>query len=331
MSGKVKNPSLECELCPKACRLAYLERGDCRVRYNAGGGVLKTLVYGKACAVHIDPIEKKPMYHFLPGSKSLSIATAGCNLHCLFCQNWEISQADPETIESIDFPPSVVADEAVRRKTESVSYTYTDPVIFYEYAYDSAVAAKAKGIYNVWVTAGYINPKPLREIMPYLDGANVDLKAFDEAFYREVTTGSMDPVLKCLETFREEGKILEITNLLVPGRNDDAAKIREMCKWIYDSLGADVPLHFSRFFPLHKMKNIPPTPASTLTQAAEIALDAGLRYVYVGNLPTDKYEHTYCPNCRKAVIRRKGFQVLENNLKDGACPGCKTKIWGKWR
>ncbi len=333
MTEKQRHPIVECELCPKHCRLAYLQRGDCRVRYNAGHGELHTLVYARACAIHVDPIEKKPMFHFLPGSKILSLATAGCNLHCKYCQNWEISQANPEDIESIEYQPNKIVADAKRFNCPSVAHTYTEPVIFYEYSFDAAVAAKQAGLFNIWVSAGYINEEPLREILPYIDGANIDLKGFTEEFYRNVTTASLKPVLRTLEMFVEAGKILEITNLVIPTLNDDMKTIRKMCKWIVSTLGPDVPLHFSRFYPMHLLRNLPPTPAKTLEQAAEIAYEEGLHFVYVGNIRSRKYEHTYCPNCKKPVIKRKGYRVLEYNIdsNSGTCKFCGSKIWGKWK
>lgn len=330
MSDAAAHPMLECELCPKACKLAYLERGDCRVRYNAGNGVLKTLVYGKPCSLHVDPMEKKPMFHFLPGSPIFSMATAGCNLHCLYCQNWEISQADPENVQAVDAPPDTIVAAAVKNNCLSIAYTYTDPVIFYEYAFDIATAARKRGLYNILVTAGYINQKPLHELLPVVDGANIDLKVFDDALYREVTSGTLKPVLDCITTMVKAGKIVELTNLVVPTVNDSDDLIRRMCRWIVDEAGPDIPLHFSRFWPKNRMKHLPPTPEATLIRAAELARDTGLHHVYVGNIASGAWEHTYCPACGKAVVRRQGYRILDYRLDNGVCRACGHRVYGTW-
>jgi len=330
MTTDNKHPVLECELCPKACKLAYLERGDCRVRYNAGNGKLKTLVYGKACSLHVDPMEKKPMFHFLPGSPIFSLATAGCNLHCLYCQNWEISQADPESIRSVDAPPDKIVAAARHNNCMAIAYTYTDPIIFYEYTYDTAKLAQQQGLRNILVTAGYINQKPLKELLPFIDGANIDLKVFDDRLYREITTGTLKPVLDCIKTMVKAGKMVELTNLVVPTVNDDEGLIKNLCQWIMDELGPDIPLHFSRFWPKNRMKHLPPTPAETLQRAAALARDTGLHHVYVGNLATGQWEHTRCPGCGEAVIKRQGYRILEYNLDGDTCRACGHRIHGVW-
>ncbi len=321
-------PSLvECTLCPKACRLAPDQRGDCRVRYNAGGRLL-TLSYGKACSVHLDPVEKKPMFHFLPGSGAFSLATAGCNLHCLFCQNWEISQADPEELDNQDLPPARVVELALRSRAASIAYTYSDPVVFYEYTEDTATLARARGVRNILVTAGFINPEPLRRLCRVTDGVNLDIKGFTERFYREVCGGSLAPVLEAARIFRKEGVVLEITNLVVPTLNDDPGMIRDLCRFVARDLGREVPLHFSRFYPMYRMRDLPPTPAGTLLRAREIALEEGLAHVYIGNLPDNPAQDTSCAGCGAALIRRSGFAVLENRLAAGACPRCGKKLYG---
>ncbi len=307
-----------------------MERGECRVRVNRGGK-LRTLVYGKPCSLHVDPVEKKPMFHFLPGSPIFSIATAGCNLSCLFCQNWSISQSDPEDLENHDYPPERVIEAARRSGCESIAYTYTDPVIYFEYALDTARLARKAGMKNVLVTAAYIEEEPLRELCEVTDGANVDLKSFDDNYYREICNGRLKPVLRSLEIMHEAGVLVEITNLVVPTLNDDPGMIAEMCVWIRDTLGAETPLHFSRFHPRHRLANLPPTSKETLILAAETALGAGLKHVYVGNLRDRRFEHTYCPACGKAVIRRAGFRILERNMKNGACAHCGRALRGVWR
>ncbi len=304
------------------------QRGDCRARGNIDGE-LTTLVYGNPCAVHVDPIEKKPLFHVLPGSASFSIATAGCNLHCRFCQNWEISQRPPEETENYDLPPEKVVAAAGDRDCRSIAYTYNDPIVFYEYMYDTSVLARKQGLKNVMVTAGYINEKPLRELCPVIDASNVDLKG-DADYYREVCRGTLPPILKTLEVMREMGVWVEITNLIVPTLNDQPEKLKWLTGWIYDHLGPDVPLHFSRFHPMYKLRNLPPTPVETLKTARQIALDGGLHYVYTGNVPGLEGESTFCPGCGKKIIGRIGFQILENNLKNGTCGSCGETIPGIW-
>jgi pyruvate formate lyase activating enzyme len=327
MLGLTPPKSVECTLCPKACRLAPGQRGDCRVRVN-DDGKLFSLVYGKVCAVHVDPVEKKPMYHFLPGSGAFSIATAGCNLHCLFCQNWEISQTDPEDASNSDLPPERVVALAARSGCASIAYTYSEPVVFYEYVEDTSILAKERGIRNIMVTAGFINREPLRRLCRVVDGANVDLKGFTEKYYREVVFGNLRTVLDTLVTMREEGVVLEVTNLIVPTLSDDMTMIREMCRWMVSELGDEVPIHFSRFTPMYKLKDLPPTPVKTLQRARETALDAGLKYVYMGNVPGDPGEDTFCPACGRLVIDRYGYRILQYNVVDGKCGFCGEKLYG---
>jgi pyruvate formate lyase activating enzyme len=327
MLGLTPPKSVECTLCPKACRLAPGQRGDCRVRVN-DDGKLFSLVYGKVCAVHVDPVEKKPMYHFLPGSGAFSIATAGCNLHCLFCQNWEISQTDPEDANNSDLPPERVVALAARSGCASIAYTYSEPVVFYEYVEDTSILAKERGIRNIMVTAGFINREPLRRLCRVVDGANVDLKGFTEKYYREVVFGNLRTVLDTLVTMREEGVVLEVTNLIVPTLSDDMTMIREMCRWMVSELGDEVPIHFSRFTPMYKLKDLPPTPVKTLQRARETALDAGLKYVYMGNVPGDPGEDTFCPACGRLVIDRYGYRILKYDVVNGKCGFCGEKLYG---
>jgi len=320
---------VQCQLCPRKCVLAPGERGNCRVRINYQGELV-TLVYGKPCAVHKDPIEKKPMFHFLPGTYAFSIATAGCNLHCKFCQNWEISQVNPEETNNIDLSPQMVVEYSFRTRCRSIAYTYSEPIIFYEYTYDTCVLARKAGLKNVLVTAGYINEKPLRKLCQVLDGANVDLKGFTEDYYREVCSGTLEPVLRTLKIMTEMGVMVEVTNLIVPTLNDDFDLIKKMCDWLLENLGPEYPLHFSRFFPRFQLRSLPPTPIETLIRAREIALKQGLYYVYIGNVLIEGAENTYCPNCKKLLIERKGYWVGEMNIKEGKCKFCGTKIKGVW-
>ena len=322
--------AIRCTLCPKKCWVPKGGRGYCGVRENQGGKYY-SLVYGNPCAVHTDPIEKKPLFHVLPGTFAFSIATAGCNFDCKYCQNWEISQANPEDTYNYDLPPDQVVRLAAKRGCRSIAYTYVEPSIFFEYMYDTSVLAKEKGILNVYHSNGYINRQPLRDLCAYLDAANIDLKGFTEKLYEDLLEGELKPVLDTLVTLRSEGVHLEITNLVVPTKNDDLKTIKKMCLWIRDELGADVPLHFSRFYPMYKLKNLPPTPVETLEQARREAMDLGLEYVYVGNVPGNPGENTYCPQCKKLVIGRIGYTLTEMNLKDGKCKFCGHPIPGIWQ
>lgn len=321
--------SVQCTLCPRRCILEEKMRGNCRVRINLDGK-LQTLVYGNPCAVHVDPVEKKPIFHMLPGSTSFSIATAGCNLHCKYCQNWSISQVPPEETNNLDMPPEKVVEYAIRGGCQSIAYTYSEPIVFYEYVIDTAKIAKPKGLKNVIVTAGYINPEPLRELCKYIDAAHIDLKGFTEDFYQDVCSGSLQPVLNTIKTAKEEGVWIEIINLIIPTLNDDFNKIEEMCVWIKENVGKDVPLHFSRFYPMYKLKNLPLTPEETLNKAREVAMKVGLNYVYIGNIPGHPGESTYCPSCKKIVIGRIGYFIKENNLSNGKCKFCGYEIPGVW-
>ncbi|MGQ9629557.1 MAG: AmmeMemoRadiSam system radical SAM enzyme [bacterium] len=325
----MRKVTVQCLLCKKECKLAEGQRGDCRVRMNLGGK-LQTLVYGRPCAVHVDPIEKKPIFHMLPGSGAFSIATAGCNLHCKFCQNWQISQVEPEDVDNIELMPEDVVKWARREGCRSIAYTYSEPTIFYEYMLDTAALAREAGIKNVWVTAGFINPDPLRELCKYIDAANIDLKGFTEDYYKNICFGELQPVLETLKTSIERGMWVEVTNLIVPTLNDDMGKIREMCLWIKRELGEDVPLHFSRFYPMYQLTNLPMTPERTLNEARAIALDVGLNYVYIGNVPGSPGNNTYCPTDGKLLIERMGFWVIQNNIVGGKCRFCGREIPGIW-
>jgi len=320
---------VQCLLCPRKCILTEEQRGICGVRQNIKGK-LYTLVYGRPVSVHVDPIEKKPISHLLPGSTSFSIATAGCNLSCRFCQNWQISQVFPEDIRNYDLPPDKVVQLALEYKCQSIAYTYNEPTIFYEYMIETAKLAHQKGLKNIYVTSGYINPKPLRELCKYIDAANLDIKGFTEDYYLKYCLGELQPVLESAKIMQEEGVWIELTNLILPTINDDMKVIREMCEWIIKNLGPDVPLYFSRFFPAYKMTHLPPTPVETLEKAREIAQEVGLHYVYIGNVPGNPAEHTYCPECRRIIIQRVGFFVTSNYLDEGRCPFCDERIPGIW-
>jgi len=320
---------IQCTLCPRQCQVGPGGRGDCRVRENRQG-VYHSLVYGNPCAVHVDPVEKKPFFHLLPASRSFSIATAGCNLHCKFCQNWEISQAGPEETFNFDLPPQRVASLALEQRCASIASTYVEPTIFIEYLIDVGKAARPKGILNTCHSNGYINPHPLNDLIPHLDAACIDLKGFREEFYRDLSEGTLEPVLNTLKALVRRKVHLEIVNLVIPTHNDQPPLIEAMCRWIARELGPQIPLHFSRFYPLYRLKNLPPTPVATLESARSLALKAGLHHVYIGNIPGHEGEHTYCPQCRKLLVRRRAYQVLEVNLKKNRCPQCDREIYGIW-
>ncbi len=320
--------TVQCELCPNGCVLDLNQTSRCRTRINKDGK-LYSLVYGKPCAVHVDPIEKKPFFHFLPGTTAFSIATAGCVLSCKFCQNWQISQAKPEETDTYDMPPEKVVSNAAAYKCKSIAYTYTEPTAFYEYMYDTAVIARNRKVRNTVHSCGYINEKPLRKLSKYLDAAAIDLKAFTEDFYERICNGSLKPVLASLAVLKEEGVWLEITNLVIPTLNDDLKKINEMSRWLVKNLGPEVPIHFSRFIPHYKLTNLPPTPIETLSEARKTAMDAGLKFVYIGNIRHEG-ENTFCPKCRKLLIERQVYTVVQNNISHGKCKFCNTAIAGVW-
>lgn len=318
-----------CNICPNECILSEGEVSICRSR-KVMDSELKTLSYGNPCALNIDPVEKKPLYHFLPGSKAFSIAAAGCNLACLNCQNWTISQSSPADTRNWDLMPEEVVKSAIESDCSSIAYTYSEPVTFYEYVYDTATLAAKSGIKNIIVSNGYINEKPLRHLARVIDGANIDLKVFNESKYLKLSGGKLQPVLDSLRVYLEEGVWLEITNLIIPGWSDDPEEIKEMCRWLVKNGFDSVPLHFSRFQPQYKLQQLPPTPVDTLTLAMETALSEGMKYVYLGNLPGSGVTNTVCPSCGKDVIERRGYTVTGNNLKEGKCIYCDTRMSGIW-
>jgi pyruvate formate lyase activating enzyme len=320
---------VQCNLCPRRCIIADGERGHCRVRENRGGR-LYSMVYGNPCAVHLDPIEKKPLYHFLPTAGAFSLATAGCNLRCLYCQNWTISQVPPEQTQNVELPPEAVVHYAKEYKAPVIAYTYSEPIVFYEYMLATAKLAREAGLRNVVISAGFINPEPLQELCAAVDAIKIDLKGYDEAFYRDVCDGELGPVLETIRTIYESGTHLELVNLVVPTLNDDLEQLRALSQWVAQELSPDVPLHFSRFHPQYKLTNLPPTSVERIEKAREIAIEEGIRFVYVGNVPGHPGDNTYCPACGKPIIVRQGFAVLEYHLQDGACPYCGEAIPGVW-
>jgi pyruvate formate lyase activating enzyme len=326
---KLPERRVECQLCPRGCQVADAERGACGVRENRGG-TYTTLVHGAACAVHLDPIEKKPFFHVLPGANALSWATAGCNVECKFCQNWEISQFRPEQVPARYLPPDLLADAATRARVPLLAATYSEPVVFWEYVRDTAAAARPLGVRTVVVSNGYIQERPLIEVLPLLAAVKVDLKAFREPFYHDVVRGELKPVLASLERVRKAGVWLEIVVLLLPTLNDSEDEIRDLARWVKTNLGPEVPVHFTRFHPTYRLTNLPPTPIATLDRAWQVARAEGLRFVYLGNVPGHPAENTFCPGCSAVLIRREGFLVRENTLRDGHCPSCRRQIPGVW-
>ncbi|NOX54603.1 MAG: AmmeMemoRadiSam system radical SAM enzyme [Planctomycetes bacterium] len=320
---------VQCELCPKGCVIEPGQSGECRIRVNVDGKLL-AVTYGHPCAVHVDPVEKKPLFHFLPGTGILSIATVGCNLHCKNCQNWEISQANPEETPAVELLPDQIPALAKKYDCLSAAYTYTEPMVFYEYALDSCIRAKEAGLRNALVTAGYINEKPLRRLCQFVDAANIDLKALSDRFYRDICRATLKPVLNALVVSKAMGVEVEVTNLIIPTLNDSDDMLRALSRWIVRNLGRETPLHFSRFFPHYQMRNLPPTPAETLDRAKQIAESEGLHFVYIGNITRPKAGDTFCPGCGQRLVHRYGYLVLENRIREGKCPDCNTSIYGLW-
>ncbi len=327
---KLKNLIVQCTLCPNNCVIAEGERSPCLVRENYQGKLF-TLAFGNPCAVHVDPVEKKPLFHVLPGEKAFSLATAGCNFHCKNCQNWQISQFPPEETQNLDYPPPKIVEGAKAMHCPIIAYTYSEPVIFYEYMLKTAEMAFEEKIINMMHSNGFINPQPLLSLIPYLQAANIDLKGMSPQFYDEICDGELTPVLKTLELLKENGVMVEITNLVIPSYNDSSTEIEKLVKWVHRNLGPDTPLHFSRFYPTYRLTNLYPTPIETLEKAREIALENGIFFAYIGNVPGHPGENTYCPDCQQVLIKRRGYTIEENNLKDGRCPDCQFQIPGIWR
>lgn len=326
---KLDYQRVKCLLCPRKCVVDNLESGYCGVRTNRGG-IYYTLVYGRPVTFHNDPIEKKPLFHFLPGTSAFSIATVGCNVNCKFCQNWEISQVGPGQVPDFDGPPEVIVSSAKRYGSSSIAYTYTEPVIFAEYMHDTAKLGRQHGVRSVMITNGYIMPQPMLDLCAVLDAVKVDLKAFTQKFYEEMVTGELKPVLDILELLKKQGMWTEIVYLVIPTKNDDPGEIREMAQWIKRDLDTETPIHFSRYHPQYLVKNIPPTPVSTLKRCHDICREEGLNYVYIGNVPGHSAEKTYCPQCGEVVIDRIGYTIRSINLKVGRCGKCGGTIAGVW-
>ncbi len=325
---ELEDNRVRCGLCRFRCLIADGARGHCGVRENQDG-ILYSLVYGKLCAENVDPIEKKPLFHFQPGSRSYSIATVGCNFHCRHCQNYEISQIEKETpIRGIARTPAEVVKKAVAHGCASIAYTYTEPTIFFEFAYDTARLAHDAGLKNIFVTNGYITPEALASITPWLDAANIDLKGFSENFYRDIVHARLAEVLDSIIEYRKQGIWVELTTLIIPGLNDDEKELQELASFIVANLGIDTPWHVSQFYPTYKLTDRPRTPLATLRRAREIGRAAGLRHVYEGNVPGEGGENTWCPSCATLLIERYGFVIGTNRIRNGVCPDCGTAIAG---
>ncbi len=321
--------AVRCLLCAQNCLIPGGERGRCRARLNVGGE-LRSLVYGRPMATHVDPIEKKPFYHFLPGSEAFSMSTSGCPLRCKFCQNWQLSQARPEDYSTRRIPPAEIVETVCSRSVPVIAFTYNEPTVFTEYLTDIARAARLQKRRCVMISCGFMNPEPLAEMCSVLDAIKIDLKGFDESFYRSVCSAELAPVLRSIRQVARSGIHLELVNLVVPTLNDSDRMLRSLVDWVAGDLGPDVPVHFTAFHPDYQLLNLPPTPVQTLERARELALRKGIRYPYVGNVPGHPGDDTYCPGCGKALIRRKGFFLLERNIRDGSCPFCRRKIAGVW-
>ena len=321
--------TVQCLACPNQCVLEPGDRSICRSKVNIGGK-LYSLTYGNPCAVHIDPIEKKPLNHFYPGSLIFSIATTGCNFRCLNCQNWEISQKRPEEVRHTELFPEDVVHEAKKRTISAIAYTYSEPTTFFEYMFDTARLAREEGMKNVLISNGYMNQSPLFDLSKYIDAANINLKSFEDPVYLRLNGGRLKPVLDTLKTLHREGVWFEMTTLVVPTYVDKPDMIKRMCGWILSELGPDYPLHLLRFFPRYKLTRLPATPVLMLEELRRIATSEGIHYVYIGNVPGHKGNYTSCHNCHKVIIERKGYFIAQYNLKDGRCRFCNTRIPGRW-
>ena len=318
-----------CLICPNECVLKEGEISQCNNRI-VRNSKLYTMAFGNPCSVNIDPMEKKPLYHFLPGSRAYSIATAGCNLACLNCQNWTISQTRPDKTRNYDMPPGKVVEEALKNNCRSIAYTYSEPVSFYEYVYETSILAKKAGVKNVIKSNGYVNPEPLKKLCMVADAANIDLKSFRENTYLKLSGGKLQPVLETLKIYRDSGVWLEITNLVIPSWTDKPDEIAAMCKWLSENGFKDTPIHFSRFYPVYKLEQLPPTPVELLNTAAKIAAGEGLRYVYTGNVPGNEQADTKCSGCKAILISRQGYRIIFNNITGGKCNKCGKVISGVW-
>ncbi|MDI7260223.1 MAG: AmmeMemoRadiSam system radical SAM enzyme [Thermodesulfobacteriota bacterium] len=324
-----ENQFIQCELCFRQCLIPEGKRGFCRVRENRSG-VLQSLVYGKPCGLQIDPIELEPMYHMVPGHKNLCVYTASCNFRCKHCHNWQISQSPPEQIRSISSSPAEIVEEALKHGCQSISHSINEPTVFFEMMYDVIRIAKEKGLLTLCHTNGGIAKAPMIELLKFLDGVTVDLKSFNPRFYQEISEARFEPVLETLKTIKMSGKHLEIVNLIIPTLNDDRGDMKRMCQWIVKHLGKETPIHFTRFSPSYKLTHLPYTPLKTLEEARSIALSAGIKFVYVGNVVGHPANSTYCPKCGRKLIERTHFVLLKNHVKNGCCPFCNETIPGIW-
>jgi pyruvate formate lyase activating enzyme len=320
---------VRCLLCANGCAIVNGQRGRCRTRMNVKGE-LKSLVYGRPVSIHIDPVEKKPFYHYLPGTAAYSLATAGCPLRCKFCQNWEISQASPEDHQVAFTPPARIVAGAKANKAPVIAFTYNEPTVFTEYMTDIARDAKKQGIRSILISCGFMNEAPLAEMCKVLDAIKIDLKGYSEDFYRTACGVELKPVLRSIKQVAKSRVHLEIVNLVVPTLNDSDKMLQALINWILGEVGPDVPVHFTRFHPDYQLLNLPPTPVATLERAYNMAMSKGIHYPYVGNVPGHPGNHTYCPKCKKVVIERQGFFITAMNVKDGRCKFCGRAIAGVW-
>ncbi|MFC1752723.1 AmmeMemoRadiSam system radical SAM enzyme [Thermoproteota archaeon] len=326
---KLSGNTVQCQLCFRNCIVSKGSRGFCKNRENLSGK-LYSMVYAKPSAIHVDPIEKEPALHMLPGTNILCFGTAGCNFTCKFCHNWHLSQRSIEEMNYTDISPEAAVELAIKKKTPTISFTYNEPLSFYEYVYDTAKLAKDRGLKILWHSNGSINPEPLEELLRYTDSVTIDLKGFTDKFYQDSSNAKLDPVLQTIKTIRRKGKWLELVNLHIPTLNDNPGDVERMCSWIKDNVGSETPLHFSRFSPSYKLTNLYPTPISTLERAYRIAKESGLDYVTIGNLPGHNNNSTFCPKCEKRIIHRMHFMVLANHVEKGRCKFCGKDIPGIW-
>ena len=322
---ELADKKIKCNVCSHRCVISDGKLGLCRTRQNKNGKIY-TLIYNTVSSEAVDPIEKKPLYHFLPGTFSYSLGSIGCNFKCEHCQNWNISQAKPQESFTIEITPQMAVQRALESGARSISWTYNEPAIWHEYTFDSAVLAKKAGLKTIYVTNGYITPETLRRIAPYLDAYRVDIKSFSEDFYRKTCGARLAPVLESTKLAKELGMHVETITLVIPTKNDSPDEITRIVKWVHDNVGEDTPMHFTRFHPMYKMNELYPTPVGTIEMAYDIAKKEGMRFVYLGNVGGHKYENTYCPKCNALLIDRVGFSVSAVKIKDGKCPDCGEKI-----
>ncbi len=326
---KQNNKKIKCVLCPRECVIDNLERGYCGVREN-NDGTYYTLIYGRPCTIHIDPIEKKPLFHFYPGSEAYSTATVGCNINCKFCQNWEISQSRPEQMRNYDLSPADFVSSCRRQNIGIIAYTYSEPVIFTEYMFDICTESRKYGIKNVMISNGFIQEKPMNDLIHVMDAVKIDLKSFRDDYYRRTCEGELKPVLNTLMLLSKSDVWFEIVYLVVPTLNDSESELADLSSWCVNTLGPDVPMHFSRFYPQYRLKNLPPTPISTLETARRIYSEAGGNFVYIGNVPGHTAENTNCPACGNVLIKRRLYDINIEGMTDGKCAECQKTIPGVW-